>query len=90
MIHSGAVQYRRPDVRDNPRGSAAVNKFQGQIRQMYLGNLHKKDQTHFATAEGAVGPLEAIFRTLDFKPMVFGTFAEASVDGSLSSAEDQE
>jgi hypothetical protein len=78
VIHSGAVQYRRPDVRDNPRGSAAVNKFQGQVRQMYLGNLHKKDQTHFATAEGAVGPLEAIFRTLDFKPLVFGTFAEAS------------
>jgi hypothetical protein len=45
---------------------------------MYLGNLHKKDYTHFATAEGSVGPLEAIFRTLDFKPMVFGTFAEAS------------
>ena len=47
---------------------------------MYLGNLHKKDQTHFATAEGLVGPLEAIFRTLDFKPMVFGTFAEASTN----------
>jgi hypothetical protein len=49
---------------------------------MYLGSLHKKDQTHFATAEGAVGPLEAIFRTLDFKPMVFGTFAEASANVS--------
>jgi hypothetical protein len=47
---------------------------------MYLGNLHKKDQTHFATTEGSVGPLEAIFRTLDFKPMVFGTFAEASTN----------
>ena len=47
---------------------------------MYLGNLHKTDQTHFATAEGSVGPSEAIFRTLDFKPMVFGTFAEASTN----------
>ena len=45
---------------------------------MYLGNLHQKDQAHFATAKGIVGPLEAIFKTLDFKTMVFGTFAEAS------------
>jgi hypothetical protein len=80
VTHSGAVQYKRPYVRDNPRGSAAVNKLQGQVRQMYLGNLHKKDKTHFATAEGSVGPLEAIFRTLDFKPLVFGTFAEASTN----------
>ncbi len=29
-------------------------------------------------AEGEVAPLEAIFKTLDFKPLVFGTFAEAS------------
>jgi hypothetical protein len=47
---------------------------------MYIGNLYKKDQTHFATAEVSVGPLEAIFRPLDFKPMVFGTFAEASTN----------
>ncbi len=47
---------------------------------MYLGNLHQKDQTHFATAEGSVGPLEAIFKTLDFKPLVFATFAEASTN----------
>jgi len=39
-------------------------------------NLHKKDKDHFGTAEGKVGPLEAIFRQLDFKPLVFGTFAE--------------
>ncbi len=31
-------------------------------------------------AEGAVGPLEAIFKTLDFKPLIFGTFAEASTN----------
>ena len=45
-----------------------------------LGNLHQKDQTHFSTAEGSVGPLEAIFKTMDFKPLVFGTFAEASTN----------
>ena len=43
VIHSGAIQYRRPDVRDNPRGLATVNKFHGRVRRMYLGNLHKKD-----------------------------------------------
>ena len=41
-------------------------------------NLHKKDKTQFGTAEGAIGPLEAIFRQLDFRPLVFGTFAESS------------
>jgi hypothetical protein len=78
VIHSGTIQYDRPDVRNNPGGSAAVNKFQGQVRGTYLANLHKKDKLHFATAEGSVGPLEAIFRQLDFKPLVFGTFAEIS------------
>jgi hypothetical protein len=29
VIHGGAVMYRRPQVRDNPRESAAVNKLQG-------------------------------------------------------------
>jgi hypothetical protein len=47
---------------------------------MYLGNLHLKNQAHFATAKGSVRPLEAIFKTLDFKPMVFGTSAEASTN----------
>jgi len=27
-----------------------------------------------------MGPLEAIFKTLDFKPLVFGTFTEASTN----------
>jgi hypothetical protein len=27
-----------------------------------------------------MGPLEAIFKTLDFKPLIFGTFAEASTN----------
>jgi hypothetical protein len=78
IIHSGTVQYSRPEVRDNPGGSAAVNKYQGQVRRMYITNLHKKDKMHFGTAEGSIGPLEAIFRQLDFKPLVFGTFAECS------------
>ena len=45
--------------------------------QTHFPNLHKKDKIHFGTAEGAIGPLEAIFRQLDFKPLVFGTFAES-------------
>ena len=40
--------------------------------------MHKKDTEHFATAEGTVGPLEAIFMQLGSKPLVFGTFAEIS------------
>ena len=59
-------------------GLAVVQKFQGQIRKTYLVHLHRKDREHFTTAEGRVGPLEAIFRQLDFKPLVFGTFAEIS------------
>ena len=82
VIHSGTVQYRRPDVRNNPSGSAAVQKFQGQVKKTYLVNLHKKDREHFGTAEGTLGPLEAIFGQLDFKPLVFGTFAE--IHGALA------
>ena len=46
------------------------------VRKTYIINMHKKDMTHFGTVEGAIGPLEAIFRQQDFKPLVFGTFAE--------------
>jgi len=34
--------------------------------------------THSGTAEGARGPLEVLFRQLDFKPTVFSSFAEIS------------
>jgi hypothetical protein len=50
------------------------------VRRTYLINLHKKDRTHFGKAEGAIGPLEAIFRQLDFKPLVFGTFTESNTN----------
>ena len=33
LIHSGTIQYKRPDVKDKPGGSAAVNKFQGQVKK---------------------------------------------------------
>ena len=42
--------------------------------------MHKKDLIHFGTAEGAIGQLEVIFKQLDFKPLVFGTFAESSIN----------
>ncbi len=35
---------------------------------------------HFGTVEGTMGPFEVIFRQLDFKPLVFGTFAEISIN----------
>ncbi len=41
-------------------------------------NLRQKDKTHFGMVEGATRPLEAIYRHLDFKPLVFGTFEEIS------------
>ena len=78
MIHSGTIQYRTPVVRDNPGGSTTVNKFHGQVRKTYMLNLHKKDKTHFGTAEGAIGPVEALFRQLDFRSPVFETFAKSS------------
>ncbi len=78
VIHSGTVQYSRTDVRDKSSGSAAVNKFQGQVRDTYIANLSRKDQEHFGTEDKVRGPLEILFRQLDFKPLVFGTFAEMS------------
>jgi hypothetical protein len=40
--------------------------------------MKEKDREHFGTAETARGPLENLFRRLDFKPLVFGTFGEMS------------
>ncbi len=44
VIHSGAVQYSRTDVRDDNGGAAAANKFQGQVRSSYIVNLKEKDK----------------------------------------------
>jgi hypothetical protein len=62
VIHNGTVHYMRPVVRDNNLGVAAVSKFQGQVRNKYIKQLHLKDKTHFGTAEGARGPLKFLFR----------------------------
>jgi hypothetical protein len=40
--------------------------------------MKEKDGENFGTAETARGPLENVFRRLDFKPLVFGTFGEMS------------
>jgi hypothetical protein len=40
--------------------------------------MKEKDREHFGTAETARGSLESLFRRLDFKPLVFGTFGEMS------------
>jgi len=53
VIQSGMVHYKRPAVRDNNLGVAAVSKFQGQVCNKYIKQLHLKDVTHFGTAEGA-------------------------------------
>ena len=65
-------------MRDNLHGAAAVNIFQRQVRGTYISNMKEKDRHHFDTAETTRGPLEGIFRRLDFKPLVFGTFGEMS------------
>jgi hypothetical protein len=78
VIHIGTIHYRRPCVQNEQRGSACVNKFQGQVRKSYLVNLKRKDLVHFGTPEGSKGSLETIFRQIVFKPMVFGSFGEMS------------
>ncbi len=40
--------------------------------------MKEKDRQHFGTAEIANGPLEGMFRRLDFKTLDFGTFGEMS------------
>jgi hypothetical protein len=42
--------------------------------------MKEKDRQFFGTAEAAKGPLESLFRRLDFKPLVFGTFGEMSTN----------
>ncbi len=74
------MQYIRTNVRNDPQGSAAVNKFQGRVRGTYIANLKEKDRDHFSTVDGNRGPLESLFRRLDFKPLVFGTFGECSTN----------
>jgi hypothetical protein len=81
VIHSGTVQYSRTYVRDNPQGSAALDNFQGKVRGTYIVNLGQKDRDHFGTIDGSRGPLESLFRQLDFRPLVFGTFGECSSNG---------
>ena len=78
VIHSGAVQYRRPKVRDDQQGAAAVNAFQRQVRGTYITVMKEKDREYFGTTEEGRGPLENVFRRLGFKPLAFGTFGEMS------------
>jgi hypothetical protein len=48
------------------------------LRSNYINQLHLKGMIHFGTAMGARAPLEVLFGQLDFKPMVFDTFAKMS------------
>ena len=78
-IHSGAAgPYQHAETRDNSRGGAAVELKQKGLRKEYIKELHKKDERHFRTPAGQRGPLETIFRQMNFKGLVFGTFGEMS------------
>jgi len=44
----------------------------------YITNIKEKDRQYFGTVETFRGPLEGLFKRLDFKPLVFGTFGEMS------------
>ena len=68
----------RLDVRVDQQRAAAVNAFQRQVRGTYITNMKEKDRQYFGKAETARGPLENMFRRLDFKPLVFSTFGEMS------------
>jgi len=59
------------DVRDDPQGSAAVDKFQGKVKGTYITNLEEKDREHFGTTSGSRGSLESLFRQMDFRPLGF-------------------
>jgi hypothetical protein len=76
VIHNGSVQYNRVDFRDDPSGAIAVNTFQSQVREYYITHLRRRDQRLFNTIDR--GALETVFRQIDFKPLVFGSFGEMS------------
>ena len=57
-----------------------MNKFQGKVRGTCIAKLKEKDTMHFGTEENVRGPLESLFRHLDFKPLVFGTFGDSSAN----------
>jgi hypothetical protein len=78
VIHRGTVQYNRTNVRDDPQGSAAVDKFQGKVRGTYITNLKEKDREHFGTTGGNREPLESLFRQMNFRPLVYGSFGECN------------
>jgi hypothetical protein len=78
VIHNGCVQYGRPEVRDSQDGAAAVQYFQRQVRKQYITQMKRKGGVHFGIGADDKGPLETLFRQLDFKPMGFFTFGKMS------------
>ncbi len=53
--------------------------FQNKLRGSYITQLHKKNQQFFGTQD--IGPLDMVFKPIDFKPLVFGSFGEMSSNG---------
>jgi hypothetical protein len=66
------------DVWDDDKGSATVNKIEKGVRSTYISHLRRNNKAHFETKEGIRGPLEVIFKKLEFKQLVFGTFGKMS------------
>jgi hypothetical protein len=73
VIHISITDYMRVDIWNGEKGAAAVNTFKRGMRNAYISHLRRKDRVHFGTTEGARGPLEDIFRKVDFKPLVFSS-----------------
>jgi hypothetical protein len=65
-------------VREDMKGSAAVNRYQRKLRSTYLSHLRRNNRAHFGTPKKEKGPLESIFKKLDLKPIIFGTYGEMS------------
>ena len=40
----------RLEVRDDQHGEAAVNTFQRQVKETYIGNMKEKDRQYFDTS----------------------------------------
>ena len=60
-----------------------MDAFHERVRREYIARLKAKDRKHFGTKDNRRGPLESLFRQMDFQPLVFGTFAEMSSNAKV-------
>jgi hypothetical protein len=62
----------------HPQEVDAVQYFQNLVRAQNITQLKRKNNVNFRTNPTRRGPLKNLFRQMNFKPMVFGTFGEIS------------